>query len=163
MRLGKSHHWTPVTCPHCGAVMDGQAQIDGDSTPDEGSVAICIYCTNISVFGEGGASLRRPTEEEQVEFAANERLQYLRFAIAMSAGGGTMTSNNNTFTCEGCGGTFTKSRTDEDAEAEFRATFPKDAELSTEQRGIVCDQCYYLIRRYFQEHPEQLPDGQEPW
>jgi hypothetical protein len=86
VRLGQSHRFDPVTCPYCSTVLDGQAQIDGDDLPDPGSIAVCLYCSMISVFIEGPA-LRKPTDEEQAEFDVDKRLQYLRFVTTMTREG----------------------------------------------------------------------------
>lgn len=74
MRVGQGFKWEPVTCPLCGMVMNGQAPVDDAGMPDEGSVGICIYCGTVSVFGEGGASLREPTEAEWEAINADERV-----------------------------------------------------------------------------------------
>jgi hypothetical protein len=46
----------------------------------------------------------------------------------------------DTFTCEVCGGTFDKGRSDEEAMAEMRATWqPHEGD---DDLGTVCDPCF---------------------
>ena len=60
-----------------------------------------------------------------------------------------------TYQCENCDGVFEKTRTDEEAIAEMRATWkpaPGDEEL-----GVICDDCYqWLMARVRSEAPELL-------
>ena len=48
------------------------------------------------------------------------------------------------FTCDECGGTFTKAWTDTEAEQEYSATFAR-AQAAGIERAIVCDDCYNRI------------------
>ena len=45
------------------------------------------------------------------------------------------------FTCAECGGKFDKAWSDEEAEAEYTATFPDEIAAGVE-RAVVCDYCY---------------------
>jgi hypothetical protein len=59
----------------------------------------------------------------------------------------------DTFTCDGCGGTFPKAWTDEEAEAEAREVWgamPEDA-------SVICDDCFHGFMPWVVEnHPEAL-------
>lgn len=52
----------------------------------------------------------------------------------------------DTFTCDGCGRTYQKGWTDEEAKAEYAERFPgqEDAETAT-----VCDDCDRQMREWF--------------
>lgn len=45
------------------------------------------------------------------------------------------------YRCAECGGVFAKGQSDEAAEAEYRAEFPRSAAAGA-ARAIVCDDCY---------------------
>lgn len=47
------------------------------------------------------------------------------------------------FTCDVCRGTFSKSRSDEDAAAEADAAFSPD---ELEAAGVVCEDCWQKMR-----------------
>lgn len=52
-------------------------------------------------------------------------------------------TDDNTFTCAVCGGTFPKAWTDEEAEEEaVRAGF---GDVPAEERALVCDVCYPIV------------------
>jgi hypothetical protein len=59
------------------------------------------------------------------------------------------------YTCDNCGGSFTKTWSDEEAMAEAEALYP--AEDLEEGLGIVCDDCFQVIMVWArQEMPEHL-------
>lgn len=63
-----------------------------------------------------------------------------------------------TFTCENCGGTYDKIRSDEEADAEFHALIPDDHLESG--RVAVCHDCWLGIMGRIQiEAPELLAPG----
>jgi len=55
------------------------------------------------------------------------------------------------FTCARCGGIFQKARSDEEAMAEFEATFSKREMASG--RAIVCDDCFKAFMNWFNSNP----------
>jgi len=40
-------------CPTCGEQLDAATPIDGEATPTEGDLSICLYCGEIMEFAEG--------------------------------------------------------------------------------------------------------------
>jgi DNA-directed RNA polymerase subunit RPC12/RpoP len=71
-----------------------------------------------------------------------------------------MTGMGESYTCEQCGGEFTKTISDEEAAAEAEQLFPA-ADL--EETGIVCDDCFRLIMTWAQESaPELLAEPSGP-
>lgn len=55
----------------------------------------------------------------------------------------------DTYTCEGCGGTFPKGWTDEEAEAEYEKLYGKPM---GEARGILCDHCDRMFKLWLDEN-----------
>ena len=56
-------------CPHCGALMDGMAAMNHEHLPEDGNVAICLYCGLVSVVDLSVAGLLRipfPWEREEI-------------------------------------------------------------------------------------------------
>lgn len=49
------------------------------------------------------------------------------------------------FTCEMCGGTFPKGRSDADAEAEALAVWGIAGASSRSDMAIICDDCWHII------------------
>ena len=66
-----------------------------------------------------------------------------------------MTAAGETFECARCGGTFLKSRSDEEAIAEMRETWqPHDGD---DDPAVVCDPCFrHILGRARREAPEVL-------
>jgi len=63
----------------------------------------------------------------------------------------------DTYTCKRCGGTFEKTWTDEEANAE-RDTLFSPAELEAEGESVICDDCFKAFMAWLEEHPEvRLP------
>jgi DNA-directed RNA polymerase subunit RPC12/RpoP len=56
-----------------------------------------------------------------------------------------MSGIGESYTCENCGGTFTKAWSDEEAMAETRSLFPPQDITEPEDIGIVCDSCFHEI------------------
>lgn len=73
-----SHPTGDLMCPACHRVNDMAFNPnDGGMLPHDGAVSICIRCSYVSIFTLTGGmlGLRRPTEEEAREIAADERVQ----------------------------------------------------------------------------------------
>jgi len=68
-------------CPSCGRVIDGftDPTFTG-KVPSPGSVSVCVYCAEISVFTEA-LELQRPDETERVLLAAHPEIKRLVGAI----------------------------------------------------------------------------------
>ena len=66
-----------------------------------------------------------------------------------------MSGEGELYVCVLCGGEFEKTRSDEEADAERRATWvePHDGD----EPGTVCDDCFKAVMAWAQaEHPEYL-------
>ena len=50
----------------------------------------------------------------------------------------------STYTCALCHEEFKKAWSDEEADAEYAAVFPKES-ANAESRDVVCDDCYNII------------------
>ena len=48
------------------------------------------------------------------------------------------------FTCDGCGETFVKAWSDEEAEAEFQLLFPENSE--DDEKAVLCQGCHELVQ-----------------
>ncbi len=51
-------------CLGCGKRLDGHHQVERESVPNEGDIALCIYCYTVMIYGEK-MRLRYPTNEER--------------------------------------------------------------------------------------------------
>lgn len=58
-----------------------------------------------------------------------------------------VTGIRESYTCENCGGTFTKIWSDEEAWAESESLYPAQ---DLEETGIVCDNCFRQIMAWAQ-------------
>lgn len=66
-----------------------------------------------------------------------------------------MTGAGESYECAVCHGRFGKTRSDEEAEAERRATWAEPYE--DDEGGTVCDDCFQRIMAWAEaEHPEYL-------
>ena len=71
-------HLLPValTCPACGAKLDGALNTQSDHSPREGNPGLCVKCRALLVYtGTPVNSLRYPTPEEQAEFLSQPAVQ----------------------------------------------------------------------------------------
>jgi hypothetical protein len=59
------------------------------------------------------------------------------------------------FTCEVCGNTYTKARSDEEAFAECEANFGVTPAKS--DCGIVCEECYQKFMEWRRSQPAERP------
>ena len=67
---------------------------------------------------------------------------------------GSVSGTGESYTCENCGGTFTKGWSDEQAQAESESLYPAQ---DLEETGIVCDNCFRKIMAWAQVNmPEHL-------
>lgn len=70
-----------------------------------------------------------------------------------------MTGIGESYTCERCGGTFTKTISDEEAMAEARDLFPADHIAAPEDQATVCDPCFREIMAWAETSaPDLLRD-----
>jgi hypothetical protein len=58
------------------------------------------------------------------------------------------------FKCQACKGTFEEGWPEEEALEEFHRDFPN---VSLAETGVICDDCYEKMNKYFEEHPERKP------
>ena len=58
-------------CPYCGNGADGA---DGEGVPEEGCVAVCLRCANVSIYTKD-LLLRRPTFKEHREIKVDDGVQ----------------------------------------------------------------------------------------
>lgn len=54
----------------------------------------------------------------------------------------------DTFTCEGCGGTFAKEWSDEEAEKEYTILW---GQHMGEERGVLCDDCHKTFHAWLKQ------------
>lgn len=72
-------HATPIPCPSCGKVCDGQQYTGpGDPEPQDGDVAICLYCTAFTTFTDGATKQRLLTADEIGDLPDGIRIQLQR-------------------------------------------------------------------------------------
>jgi len=69
-----------VECHGCGAHNSDGVGITGSDDPSEGAVAICAYCSTVSVYTGVGWETRAPSRDELVEIMADP---LVRNAIAV--------------------------------------------------------------------------------
>lgn len=70
-----------VTCPACGRQHDQAMRVGGTEyhAPEVGDVSVCIRCSATAIWTPFG--LRRPTEEEAAELAADPRIRQVQWAV----------------------------------------------------------------------------------
>lgn len=72
----KDHLVAKMSCPGCGAGLDGALNTETDRGPRDGDPTLCVECRSMLVYsGTPVNSLRYPTSEEQREFLANPHMQ----------------------------------------------------------------------------------------
>ena len=68
------HHTQWSMCPHCGALHDGAARMDGDGQgPTEGAFGLCWECGDWTVY-TADLQRRKPTDEESILLATEPEL-----------------------------------------------------------------------------------------
>lgn len=70
---------TKPICPHCLQTLDGFTGPKGER-PDEGAVAMCFYCTELSLY-TADEMLRKPTPLEAVELNADPQIKTMRLLL----------------------------------------------------------------------------------
>ncbi len=84
MKLGVDRHMPPTVCLGCGGKIDGATHVgDEDTTPDPGSIVVCIYCGHIQAYDDD-LRLRELTPEEQLIIAGDERILAIQRARALA-------------------------------------------------------------------------------
>jgi hypothetical protein len=66
-------------CLNCGKTLSGAGIVEGKApTPNDGDLAVCMYCSHIHVFD--GGKMRHPTDAEMAEFAGDpDLLKVMKF------------------------------------------------------------------------------------
>ena len=65
---------TPASrCSSCGTVNDAATSVEGDKTPDEGSITVCLWCGHIMAY-DTDLKLRELTNEEAIAVAGDKRI-----------------------------------------------------------------------------------------
>lgn len=80
----RGHHLAvAVTCPACGANLDGALNSTGVNLPKAGDPGLCVYCRALLVYCGTPVvnSLRYPTSEEQRTFLADPAVQRVILAL----------------------------------------------------------------------------------
>jgi len=70
-------------CGACGYVMDAAGPLDGDATPTEGDLAICMNCGTPFTLDAG--KWRKATEAELAELSPEERRDLTEHQMARAA------------------------------------------------------------------------------
>ena len=70
-------------CPACQKTLDGATDVEGDSTPSDGDLTICVYCNMLCVFN-ADLTLRtmRLTEFDQLDAGLQAKLAKYRTFVA---------------------------------------------------------------------------------
>jgi hypothetical protein len=68
-------------CLNCGQTLDGATSLETDNAPRAGDLSICIYCSHVAMFIEGG-NLRELDDDERKEAFADNRVTRLIMDIA---------------------------------------------------------------------------------
>lgn len=84
MKLGVDRHMPPTVCLGCGIKIDGATYVgEGDSSPDPGSITVCIYCGHIQAYDDD-LRLRELTPVEQLDIAGDPRILAIQRARALA-------------------------------------------------------------------------------
>jgi hypothetical protein len=75
-----NRHPKGLMCPFCENVMDATTcvSVEGTKRPVDDDVTMCITCGEIAMFATKPLRLRKPTDAEYVELAADEQVQKMR-------------------------------------------------------------------------------------
>lgn len=60
-----------------------------------------------------------------------------------------MTGKGESFTCDLCGDTCVSNWSEEEAQAEYEQNF---GAYVSEEKGVLCDDCYQLFMRWFENN-----------
>jgi hypothetical protein len=71
----------PVTCPHCGYIVDAHESMSGGG-PHDGAVSFCLRCGRFAMYVVTGLTLalRMPTDDERADVEREPSYQRLRAA-----------------------------------------------------------------------------------
>ena len=86
--LGKTQRVKPSHCCYCGQLNDGASGMGHDYAPRPGDVMICLGCSGLNIYVEGGR-LRLPTPAETKATSTDLNIQMARmaaFTVALSRG-----------------------------------------------------------------------------
>lgn len=67
----EDHEVPTHTCPNCGEQMDGAMDVTNSQSrpPEDGDIAICIYCSHIAIYENH--QLRNPNDKEMEDIAGD--------------------------------------------------------------------------------------------
>jgi hypothetical protein len=68
-----------VACPWCSKELDAATGVTGEGSPDMGDATLCINCGEWCIF-DSDLTLRKPTDDEFVELAADKDCRRVRKA-----------------------------------------------------------------------------------
>lgn len=60
-------------CPYCDNKLDAAGSLDGEHTPQNGDISLCINCAQILMFDEN-LQLRKPSIDEEREALSDENV-----------------------------------------------------------------------------------------
>lgn len=75
----------PTLCPWCGYRHSHQARFNDPGEPQTGDLTLCISCGEFAIFAPVPGGLRKPTDDEFLEFGTDREVQRVRQAwVAMN-------------------------------------------------------------------------------
>lgn len=78
--FGETVNTDGSSCCECGHTLDAAAGVAHGHKPSAGDFTLCGYCASLNVFADG-TTLRKPTDDEIFEAAADSTIQRLRRII----------------------------------------------------------------------------------
>lgn len=72
-KIGKDFKIKESACGHCGKLMDGASNWNGDEAPSEGDCMVCFYCLGVCVY-KNDLTLRAATDKEIAEWDHDLRM-----------------------------------------------------------------------------------------
>ena len=87
MKLSESFHMPRMHCPACGyavdAAMSAGEDDEPDTTPTDGSLAVCMRCASVNIYCNDATSQRLPTPEERADIFSDPTVQKIVSAALM--------------------------------------------------------------------------------
>jgi len=77
--LGDKQRVPAAHCAYCGQLNDAASGVEHNAKPQPGDAMVCLGCSGLNVYAEGG-KLRRPTPEEVKRASKDLKLQMVRLA-----------------------------------------------------------------------------------
>lgn len=72
-----SHRVPETLCLECGKPLDAATDVYGDDRPSPGDISLCVYCGNLSAYGDD-LKLRPLSEDERIDVEDDVYLMRLR-------------------------------------------------------------------------------------